>query len=100
MKTKNEIENLKKLKKLDGKFKCNHQGKYDGRKQTTVLIKVDGKYYQGQAQCSKKDIFSKKLGRAVALGRAMIRLEEGKDMPLKSVANEWRFREDREEVKR
>lgn len=49
MKTKNEIENLKKLKKLNGKFKCNHQGNYDGRKQTTVLIKVDGKYYQGQA---------------------------------------------------
>ena len=96
MKTKSEIINLKKLEKLGGKIKYNHQGKYDGRRESSVLIKVNGKHYRSNAYCSHKDKFSKKLGRAVALGRAMINLEKGEEWPLKNIPNEWRFAEDRE----
>jgi hypothetical protein len=55
---------------LGGKCKFNYQGTYDGRKQTLAVIKVGGKYYHATAECSLKDQFNKKIGRAIALGRA------------------------------
>lgn len=95
MKTKTEIKNLKELKELGGKFKCTHKGEYDGRRQTVALIKIDGEYYQGNAQCSHKDMFSRKIGRAIALGRAMENYKEGRHMSIESIPEEWRFQEDR-----
>ena len=94
MKTKTEIKNLKELERLGGKFKCTHQSEHNGRKQTIVLIKVNSKYYKGNAQCNRKDIFSKKFGRAIALGRAMKACKENRSTDVKSIPEIFRFKED------
>ena len=70
-KTRNEIKLLKKLEKLKGKYYCDHSGIYDGRRVTTVWLEIENKFYVGRAECSHKDGFDRKLGRSIAMGRAM-----------------------------
>ena len=71
MKTKNEVKVLKVLEQLGGKFYCTHAGSLDGRRQTQVWLDIKGVIYTGTSECSHKDRFDKKFGRAIALGRAM-----------------------------
>ena len=47
---------------------------------------MDSKYYYGESNCSDKDQFSKRIGRAISLGRAMVDYSNDKsvkndDMP-------------------
>ena len=42
----------------------------NGQRLTDVSITIDGENYFGQSACSKKDIFSKKKGRKIALIKA------------------------------
>jgi len=70
-----EIKLRNRIKLLGGKFKFNYLGQFDGRKQSTAVIKIANKYYMGFAECSKKDEFNRKIGRAIALGRAWKRYE-------------------------
>lgn len=95
MKTKSEISNLDMLETLNGKVKYTHKSVHDGRKQTVALVKIDEKYYQGNAQCSKKDVFSRKIGRAISLGRAMKNYQDGNHINMESISNDFRFKEDR-----
>jgi hypothetical protein len=91
-KTGEEIRLLKKLDGLGGGVKFSHQGQYDGRRKTAALIRIDGKYYQGIAVLSRKDFFSRKLGRVIALGRAFRMFEEGRSI----VPNEdWAFKDEK-----
>ena len=76
-KTKCEMHYLNELEKLDGKYNCTHSCKHDNRKETILVVKINDKYYVGNAQCSLKDTFSKKTGRALALRRAMIEYRKG-----------------------
>jgi len=75
-KTQEEIFLLKKLRKLNGRYYCTHNSRYDSRRQTVVWIIIDNKCYLGQAQCSLKDEWSKKIGRGLALKRAFERYEQ------------------------
>lgn len=77
-KTKGEIHYLKELEKLGGKFKCTHAAMYDGRRRTIVVLKIKGIYYMDSADCSFKDTFSRKIGRALALKRAMLDYRDNK----------------------
>jgi len=88
MKTNQEKKILAKLKEVRGKFRISHQGQCDGKRQTNVLIMIDKKYYTGNAQCSRKDKFSKKMGRVVAFGRAMNNFENKRSI---TVPKEKRF---------
>jgi hypothetical protein len=94
-KTSEEIQLRNEIKKLNGKWKVTHKSVFDGRRQTVALIKINEKYYEGYAQCSHHDKFDRKLGRVIALGRAMKQYREGKDVSLASIDNRWRFVEDR-----
>jgi len=92
MKTKSEVILLQRLNLLSGKVKYTHKSEYDGRRQTVALLKIGDKYYQGTACVSHKDIFDKKIGRAVALGRAFKMFDECKDI---IPDDKWKFKEDR-----
>ena len=70
MKTKSEIELIKKIEKIGGKWSVCHCGTYDGRKQTYAAIKIGDDYWIGESQCSRKDTWNRKIGRIIALGRA------------------------------
>ncbi|MFW6121904.1 MAG: hypothetical protein ACOC80_13555 [Petrotogales bacterium] len=65
-----------KVESLGGTVWINHNAKYNGRRGTVAIITIDGKEYRGCAYCSEKDFFDKKLGRAIALGRAWKNYEE------------------------
>lgn len=95
MQTKSEVKCIKRIKELGGQYKVTHTGTYDGRRTTTALIKIDGKYYEDSAQCSKQDRFDKKVGRSIALGRALVNYDEKRVISLESIPNIWRFKEDR-----
>ena len=95
MKTESEKSNLKLLETIGGKVKYTHKSVHDGRRQTIALVKAGDKYYQGNAQCSKSDSFSRKIGRAISLGRALKNYKEGAIINIESVFNDFRFREDR-----
>jgi len=69
-KTRSEIKTLKVLQKIGAKWCVNHGGMYDGRRTTTVYLCVGDQFYRGQAELSEKDTFNRKIGRAIALGRA------------------------------
>lgn len=94
MQINHEKRVLKEIEKLNGKYKFTHDGSYDGRRQTTALIKIDGKYYQGSSQCSFKDTFDRKIGRAISLGRAFHNYLKGDYIDLESISSNWRFKED------
>lgn len=66
MKTKQEIEILKEIEKLGGKVKHIYDREYSG-----AILKIDGKYYVGQAKLSKYDQYQKKIARIITLSRAM-----------------------------
>jgi len=65
------------------RVKFRHDRKYDtyalvlprGGKTTAIVIFPDGTEIVGTAECSKKDNYSKKLGRDISLGRALATLE-------------------------
>ena len=83
---------LAELNKLNGKVKYTHKSKYDGRQQSVALMKIDGQYFQGTALLSDKDVFSRKLGRVIALGRAFKMYEDGVAIVPQE---QWKFKEDR-----
>ena len=105
MKLQREINLLKKLEILGGKVKYTHNSVYDGRKQTVALMKIAGKYYQGYAQLSDKDKFSRKMGRLISLGRAFKQYEkDGKEDEQGNIQHtsiipdqQWMFTEDRDD---
>jgi hypothetical protein len=97
MKTRHERKILSKIQELNGKYKVCHNLVYDGRRETVALIKIDGKYYSGNAQLSNQDRFDRKIGRAIALGRAYKKFKLGIELPISSINNEYKFREDRVE---
>ena len=80
-KTNHERQLLKRLKSLNGKVKYNHNAEYDGKRQSVALIIIDNKFYQGTATLSEKDQFNRKLGRAIALGRAFKNYDKKNDCP-------------------
>jgi len=92
MKTTQEKTLLAELSRLKGKVKYTHKSKYNGRQQTIALMKIDGQYFQGTALLSSKDVFSRKLGRVIALGRAFKMFEEGVAIVPEE---QWKFKEDR-----
>jgi hypothetical protein len=75
----------------------------DCKRATICIIKQDDKdYYMGISRCSDKDTYNKKLGRAIALGRAYKNLVNCKKLSeldiheIKIENNFWLFKEDRE----
>ena len=74
--------------KVEYPYKVNYNGKeynvvfyydskYDRRRQTIAAIREDKKIIiQADAQCSKHDQWSKKLGRLIAYGRLVKRIED------------------------
>lgn len=87
-KTKGEIHYLKELEKLNGKFKCIHEG----QRQTIVIIKIKDVYYMNSAECSPNDQFSRKIGRALALKRAMLDYRKNK---IQDPPEALKFKEDK-----
>ncbi len=94
MKTSNEIQILKEIKEMGGRFKISHASKYDGRRQTSAIIKVNDTYYLGHALISKHDNFCRRTGREIALGRALINAKEGRSVTKESLYN-FVFKEDK-----
>ena len=94
-KTRCEMHYLNELEKLKGKYNCTHAGKHNCRIQTMLAVKIDDKYYIGIAECSLKDTFSRKTGRALALRRAMIEYRKGNPA---EPPEYMKFREDKEEI--
>jgi len=77
------------IEEAGGKWKCSHSSMNDGRRATVVLIRVDGKYYQGIAQCSEKEpMFLKWMGRKIAMGRAVGNMLKDRALP-ESALTEW-----------
>jgi hypothetical protein len=95
MKTKSEMRVLNKLSVLGGKYKAHHWGNTDGRRTSFVYIKIKDKYYYGESQCSRKDKFDKRLGRAIALGRAMQNYDKEYNTSLRDVPEQMKFIEDK-----
>lgn len=91
VKTKSERKIIEKINKLNGKFKCIHN-KYLGQRQTISIIKIDNNYFMDRALCSNKDNFSRKLGRAVSIGRAWLNYENKNVQH--SMPEDLKFRED------
>ena len=91
MKTRHEIDLLSTIKKLNGLVKI----VYDERLQTYAILKIDGKYYKGISKLSSKDKFDKKLGRVIALGRAMLKYKNNDNIELENLPNILRFKSDR-----
>ena len=98
MKTRNEIKLLARIKEMNGLMKIVHQYS-DDKKRTYAMLKIDGKYYEGMSECSNQDQFDKKIGRVIAIGRAVKEFEKKSQMPLSLIPNELRFNCDREETK-
>ena len=98
MKTKTERANLKELEKLGGKVKYIHIHKGMGQAGTQALVKVDSKFYYGEARCSDKDYFSKKIGRAIALGRAMKNYKNNGTANIEDIPDALKFREEKEKL--
>lgn len=92
MKTMQENTLLARLSNLKGKVKYTHSSQYDGRRQSVALMKIGGQYFQGTATLSDKDVFSRKLGRVIALGRAFKMYEAGRAIVPQE---QWKFKEDR-----
>lgn len=70
MKTNEEKRLLKFLDDNKIKLRMTHTT-YDGKHQTIAYIKIGKDYFQGVATCSKTDRFDKKIGRVMAIGRAV-----------------------------
>lgn len=94
MKPKHERELLSSIRNAGGRFRLTHQAVHDGRKMTVAYLKVGDAYYCGQAQCSKKDRFSKKIGRQIALGRALKAYDYDHECPINAVPIPFRQKED------
>lgn len=92
MKTRQEIMLLEKLKELGGRVKYCHNCRHDGRRQTSALLKIGDNYYGGHAAVSNKDVFDKKLGRVISLGRAFDSYKRG---VVCKPEEQWKFKEDR-----
>lgn len=71
MKTEQEKKLLEELNKLNGEVRYSHNLKYDGRRMTVAVVKINDKFYSGNAQLSLKDKFDRKIARVISLGRAM-----------------------------
>lgn len=69
------------LEELGCEVSICYQGKYDGRRQTYAKIThtETGYSWRSHAYCSFKDVYNKKLGRLVALGRAYKIMVESKE---------------------
>jgi len=95
MKTKTEINNLALIKKLNGKIKFIYN-KTTSKIKTIAVLKLNNRYFIGEAKRSLKDVFSKKIGRAIALGRAIKKYDNDMYMDIKHIAPYHRFKEDME----
>ena len=85
MKTKSELKLLKDLEKVGGKILyCTHNDRHDGRRGTNIYMTISDKVYLGCAECGHKDKFDRKIGRAIALGRAFKNYSQGTDIELPS----------------
>jgi hypothetical protein len=68
------------------RVKFRHERLYDnnfvianprGGKTIATIVLPDGTEVTGESRCSKKDNYSKRLGRDISLGRALASLEKG-----------------------
>lgn len=92
-KNKNEKRILKEIEEMGGRWELTHKSEYDGKRQSVAVIKANNKYGIGHALLSRKDVFNKRIGREIALGRALIMIKD-KPREIKDVPNEMRFKED------
>jgi len=85
MKTKEEKRLLGELQNYNGSVKYTHSVSLKKNekyfKQTIAVIKINNLFYIGHSILSNKDAFNKKIGRVIALGRAMQRFKEKKNDP-------------------
>lgn len=66
-----QFEKIKNQVKIrGGQVWISHNSVCDGRRGTVVILKIGTEEYMGDAYCSLDDMFSKKKGRSIAIGRA------------------------------
>jgi len=94
-KTTTELKNLTKVKSINGKIKFVYD-KSTPEIKVFAILKVQNKYYIGEAKRSLKDVFSKKIGRAIALGRVIKNYENKIYINVEHIENYYRFVGDRD----
>ena len=71
MKHEAEIKMLKEIEARKGEWRVFHTEK-KGKRVTIAAIRINGEYQIGYSECSKKDSWNRKIGRTIALGRALL----------------------------
>lgn len=86
LKTRHEKELIKYLNELDKDHKIRFV--YDENTSLCVLY-IKGNYYIGSAAKAKKDIYDKKIGRVISLGRAVKNYETGNKAKVNEIPEEY-----------